>query len=122
MEQLEIFKKQILLKKDNYYYVNSINNDVDAFSIIEDIQSLIDNHIDKSNSEVTYVYDDLEFLNIVQENKNKIGIMMPTIMKNEIFDYISKKDRLPKKTFSLGKGKEKRYYLETRIIKKNRDL
>lgn len=122
LEQLEIFKKQILLKKNNYYYVDSINNDVDAFSIIEDIQSLIDNHIDKSNSEVTYVYDDLEFLNIVQENKDKIGIMMPTIMKNEIFDYISKKDRLPKKTFSLGKGKEKRYYLETRIIKKNRNL
>lgn len=117
LEQLEIYKKQILKKKDNYYYIDLKDNEIDTFSIIEKIQTLIDNYVEQNKLEVTYVYDDFEFLNIVQQNQDRIGIMMPEIKKNEIFEYISKYDRLPKKTFSLGRGKEKRYYLETRIIK-----
>lgn len=117
LEQMSIFKNQKLRKKENYYYVDLNQNNIDTISIINDIQKLIDEYINKNGSEVNYTYDDSDFLNIIKENSNKKGIMMPTIEKSQIFTYISKHGILPKKTFSLGRGREKRYYLETRIIR-----
>jgi hypothetical protein len=37
--------------------------------------------------------------------------------KSELFDAVEKDGALPRKTFSMGSAREKRYYLECRAIR-----
>ena len=43
--------------------------------------------------------------------------MLPTLEKGELFAYIATHGPYPKKSFSIGEAREKRYYLECRKIK-----
>lgn len=44
------------------------------------------------------------------------ALIMPDIDKLTIFDYVSKNGVMPRGSFTLGKPKDKKYYLETRRI------
>ena len=59
-----------------------------------------------------------EVVQIVKDNEHRgaAGIIMPQMQKEEFFNYIVNKGTLPRKTFSMGEGIEKRYYLEARKI------
>ena len=46
------------------------------------------------------------------------AIYMPELDKNELFSYCIEKGNLPKKSFSIGNGEEKRYYIEAKRITK----
>jgi len=56
--------------------------------------------------------------NAVKDNEKRgsLGIILPRMKKDEFFNYIVNKGTLPRKTFSMGEGIEKRYYLEARKI------
>ena len=54
---------------------------------------------------------------IVDENALKVGVLFDKIDKKDLFGYVSGNGALPRKTFSMGEGVEKRYYLEGRMIK-----
>jgi hypothetical protein len=43
--------------------------------------------------------------------------MFEEMDKKDLFKYVSTTGALPRKTFSMGEGIEKRYYLEGRRIK-----
>ena len=47
---------------------------------------------------------------------SKVTLIMPEIKKDMIFDYIKKNGVLPKKSFSIGEEKDKKYYVESRRI------
>ena len=70
-----------------------------------------------TNIEIDYIHDEKNVLNEC-ENNNALGIFLPSLDKKEIFQYVIQNGPLPKKSFSIGKSIEKRYYLEGRIIKK----
>ena len=44
-------------------------------------------------------------------------IVLKSMEKSALFDYIIKNGVLPRKTFSMGEANEKRYYIEARKIK-----
>ena len=46
-----------------------------------------------------------------------VGILLPPIEKGDFFPLIERGGNLPKKTFSMGEGSEKRYYIEAKKIK-----
>ena len=46
-----------------------------------------------------------------------VCIRLPAIEKSAFFDLIARDGNLPKKTFSMGEGCEKRYYIEAKRIK-----
>lgn len=46
-----------------------------------------------------------------------VGIMLPAIKKGDLFRYVTEGGNLPRKTFSMGDGNEKRYYIEAKAIK-----
>ena len=48
--------------------------------------------------------------------KGNVGILVPPIRKEEFFPYLINYGSLPRKSFSLGKSQEKRYYMEARKI------
>ena len=45
------------------------------------------------------------------------GVILPAIDKSDFFRLIETGGNLPKKTFSMGEGNEKRYYIEAKRIK-----
>lgn len=48
---------------------------------------------------------------------NGVGILLPAISKNDLFRLVIEGGNLPRKTFSMGDGDEKRYYIEAKAIK-----
>ena len=67
---------------------------------------------------VDYVHGEENLAKLVRENKKSVGIFLPKMDKGELFKYVSKSGALPRKTFSMGEGVEKRYYLEGSYIVK----
>ena len=45
-----------------------------------------------------------------------VGILLPAMDKNALFESVRRGGPLPRKTFSMGEANEKRYYLEARKI------
>ena len=45
------------------------------------------------------------------------GILLPKMAKSELFSSVIKSGAFPKKSFSIGHARDKRYYLECRGIK-----
>lgn len=83
---------------------------------IKVIQEYIDAYLEKNqNAKVDYIHGD-EYLKEVTLQSGGIGIYMPTLPKDELFDYILKHGILPRKSFSMGEAEDKRYYLESRVI------
>lgn len=50
------------------------------------------------------------------KNGDGVGFLCDGVEKNELFSYVSAHGTLPRKTFSMGEAKSKRYYLEGRRI------
>ncbi len=59
---------------------------------------------------------DPEIVKEIGERQGNIGFFLPPLEKSEFFSLIKKKKVLPRKSFSLGKENEKRYYIEARKI------
>lgn len=51
------------------------------------------------------------------KGENCVGLICGGIEKTELFGYVEKYGCLPRKTFSMGEARSKRYYLEARKIK-----
>ena len=47
---------------------------------------------------------------------SSVGVLLPRLEKAELFPYITEHGPYPKKSFSLGHARDKRYYLECRAI------
>ena len=47
---------------------------------------------------------------------SSVGVLLPRLEKTELFPYITEHGPYPKKSFSIGHARDKRYYLECRAI------
>ena len=65
--------------------------------------------------EVDYVHGDAECAALAAAGG--AAVMLPALEKDELFAYIATHGPYPKKSFSIGEAREKRYYLECRRIK-----
>ncbi|MBQ0099197.1 MAG: DUF1015 family protein, partial [Firmicutes bacterium] len=84
---------------------------------IKAVDKYIKDYIDKNGGTVDYVHGDENIKKLVDENKNSVGILFGKMEKEQLFKYVIDNGSLPRKTFSMGEGIEKRYYLEGRRIK-----
>lgn len=79
------------------------------------LQTYIDEYLKKNKLvEIDYIHNTKNLLDLVKSSDNAIGIEFPQIDKNELFDYVGKFGPMPRKSFSIGKAEEKRYYLEAK--------
>ena len=66
--------------------------------------------------EVDYIHDDDALIDLAKQ-ENAIGFLLPAMEKSQLFRGVIADGILPRKTFSMGHSREKRYYLEGRKIK-----
>ncbi|AAM05710.1 TPA: DUF1015 domain-containing protein [Methanosarcina acetivorans] len=64
---------------------------------------------------VEYEHDP-EVVEKLGKEPESVGFFLPALKRSEFFALIKKKGILPRKSFSLGKENEKRYYIEARRI------
>lgn len=82
------------------------------------IQDYIDNYIKKyPEAYVDYIHDLQHTYAVANNSPTSVAVIMPRLSKNELFDFITRGEVLPRKTFSMGFAVEKRYYLESKLIK-----
>ena len=85
---------------------------------ISAVDSYIKDFIAKNGGGVDYVHGDDNLKKLVDGRADTIGILFEKLDKGDLFRYVSKNGAFPRKTFSMGEGVEKRYYLEGRRITK----
>ncbi len=87
-------------------------------SAIISVDEFIREYIAKNGGIVDYVHGVDNLTNLVKAKEDTVGVLFEKLDKSELFKYVSKTGAFPRKTFSMGEGIEKRYYLEGRKIVK----
>lgn len=88
----------------------------DPAHAIAEIQAAIDEYIKANPSAgVDYVHGAYN-TEQVAAREGGTAIIMPLITKENLFSCVKSRGTLPRKSFSMGEGRDKRYYFEARII------
>ena len=80
------------------------------------LQAFLDEYLKNNEGEIDYIHDD-DALIALAAKENAIGFLVPGMEKSQLFRGVVADGVLPRKTFSMGHSREKRYYLESRKIK-----
>ena len=80
------------------------------------LQKFLDQWLSDHSGKIDYIHDTDAVENLAKQS-NTIGLLLPVFDKSELFAVGASGKILPRKTFSLGHGREKRYYLEGRRIR-----
>lgn len=79
------------------------------------LQIFLDVWLKDHPGEIDYIHGE-ESLRKLSHEKSSIGFLLPEVKKNAFFRSIMTDGVLPRKTFSMGNARDKRYYLEARRI------
>ena len=119
-ERVEEFEKGLkpegggtayIVKKGNVSKMCFNSNIPDGIRMLDDY---ISGFIKEYGGETDYIHGVEELKEITKSGG--IGIALPAISKDDFFSLIIKGGNLPRKTFSMGEGNEKRYYIEAKKI------
>ena len=80
------------------------------------LQSFLDRWLEDNPGEIDYIHGE-DSLRRLSREKDSIGFLLPDVEKNAFFRSIMVDGVLPRKTFSMGQARDKRYYLEARRIR-----
>lgn len=80
------------------------------------IQKFIDGYCGRYECEVDYIHGEDVVMNLCSSGNN-IGIILDAMDKNDLFKSVAYQGALPRKTFSMGDARDKRFYVEARKIK-----
>lgn len=83
---------------------------------VANLQEFLDIYLQEhTDVEIDYVHGD-DVLNQLARQPNNLGFYLPPITKDNFFKTVIIDGSLPRKTFSMGHAKDKRFYLEARKI------
>ena len=117
------FKKELKAAAAGHYVIadadgkTEVNGNAALPIVISEADAFISSYISKHGGTVDYVHGEENLIKLVNADKTAVGVMPDTLNKSDLFKYVSKSGALPRKTFSMGMGVEKRYYLEGKKIK-----
>lgn len=80
------------------------------------LQELLDGFLASNAGEIDYIHGEEEVRTLANKS-GAIGFLLPAMGKGQLFRGVIDRGVLPRKTFSMGHAREKRYYLEGRKIK-----
>lgn len=80
------------------------------------LQEFLDPYLKEHNIEVDYVHDD-DVTDELGSKPGNIAFKLPAMGKEQLFKTVMADGVLPRKTFSMGHARDKRYYVEARKIK-----
>ncbi|MFI3236646.1 MAG: DUF1015 domain-containing protein [Lachnospiraceae bacterium] len=125
----EELNKQFHLNSSNTLEENDfvmIINDVREGFVIEhpesnlavgDLQKFIDHYMKTYGGRVDYIHGEDVTQKLCEEDDQAVGFLLSCMDKSELYKTVLTDGSLPRKTFSMGEACDKRFYLETRLVK-----
>jgi hypothetical protein len=119
-----IEKFEAAMPKGNDYTIDWLTNEKNgtvgiSASCIGDMltvmQDFLDEYCEQNGCEQEYIHGD-ESLKKLAVGEKCVGLLLPSMDKSEIFKTVSGSGVFPRKSFSIGHARDKRYYLECRSI------
>ena len=83
--------------------------------LIARVQDAIDVFISENGGSVDYIHGDDE-ARALSADTQRVAVLLPALNKAELFRTVSLGRTFPRKSFSIGQARDKRYYLECRKI------
>ena len=80
------------------------------------LQVFLDAYLKENAGDIDYIHDD-DALIALSQPADALGFLLPAMEKSQLFRGVISDGALPRKTFSMGHSREKRYYLEGRRIR-----
>lgn len=80
------------------------------------LQEFLDGWLRENPGKIDYIHGEDEIVRLAS-GENAVGFLLPPMEKHSLFRGVIAGGVLPRKTFSMGHAREKRYYLEGRRIK-----
>ena len=80
------------------------------------LQSFLDEWLKRNSGVIDYIHGEEEVASLAA-SENTLGLLLQPMGKSQLFRGVIAGGILPRKTFSMGHAREKRYYLEGRRIK-----
>ncbi len=94
------------------FYINAAPSVIPAGTV----QRFIDDYIERNGGTVDYIHGEDVTRSLAAE-PGRIGFILDSLGKDELFETVIKDGALPRKTFSMGEAADKRFYLEARKIR-----
>lgn len=79
------------------------------------LQNFLDAYRAENGGEIDYIHG-AEVVERLSAAEGAVGFILPDMGKEELFPTVIADGALPRKTFSMGHAKDKRYYIEARKI------
>ena len=83
--------------------------------LIGNVDSFIENYTFDGNGKVDYIHGE-DSVKALCAQEGTVGFVLPSMGKSDFFETVIKNGLFPKKSFSIGHAKDKRYYVECRSI------
>ena len=80
------------------------------------LQNFLDEWLKNNSGVIDYIHGEEEVADLAAQ-ENTLGLLLQPMGKSQLFRGVIAGGILPRKTFSMGHAREKRYYLEGRKIK-----
>jgi hypothetical protein len=91
------------------------------------LQPLLDRFTAGGGASIDYIHGGEELIRLAtaqppasgqppSPGKGAVGILLPPLRKEDLFETVARSGPLPRKTFSMGESVEKRFYLECRSL------
>ena len=81
------------------------------------LQDGLDAFTAEQGGTIDYIHGEDSLTALAQEEQS-VGFLLPPVPAEQLFETIAAGGVLPRKTFSIGEAKEKRYYLEARRLRR----
>ena len=88
-----------------------------ARPVVSRWSGILDAYLAEHPGEIDYIHGDNDLKELAAQEQ-AIGFLLPVMEKSQLFRGVIADGILPRKTFSMGHAREKRYYLEGRKIVK----
>ena len=94
----------------------SIPCPADSAETIKTVQEYLSKGKKENAIEIEYEHSESQVRTLAQQ-KDTVGMLMPTFDKSTLFNYVVHNGNLPQKAFSIGTEDTKKYYIEAKRIK-----
>ncbi|MCL2078962.1 MAG: DUF1015 domain-containing protein [Oscillospiraceae bacterium] len=79
------------------------------------MQDFMDDYVAKNGGVIDYIHGEDSARKLAQ-NERCLGLILPAMDKSEFFETVALRGVFPRKSFSVGHARDKRYYFECREI------
>lgn len=83
--------------------------------LIGKLQTFLDDYVKSTGCRIDFIHGE-ESVEMLAKTPESIGLFLPTMDKSDFFKTVLAGGVFPKKSFSIGHARDKRYYLECRAI------